>query len=146
MAKNLPPGFNASEIIAGLHEAMAFGEPTRTSDKATFVSFTDPSTSVARDDDGVPFDTAERPTRTPKSLQVPCAVEFVDRADQAETFGVMQATRIKVTLLDPDYQKVKGFKYVVIGGDRYNYRLTEPPVALGSIDVWTVHAVAEDET
>ena len=146
MPKNLPPGFDPAAVIAGLHEAMAFGEPTRTSDKATFVKIAESSSVVPRDDDGVPFDVGQRPTRTPSSVQVPCAVEFVDRADAMETFGVVQATRIKVTLLDPDYQRVKGFRYVVIGGDKYNYRLTEPPVALGSIDVWTVHCVAEDET
>lgn len=146
MPKNLPPGFDAAAVIAGLHEAMSFGEPTRASDKATFVSFPAASSAVPVDDDGVPFDTAQRPVRTPTSKQVPCAIEFADRADQSETFGFLQATRVKLTLLDPDYQQVKGFSYVVIGGDRYNYRLTEPPVALGSIDVWTVHCIAEDES
>jgi hypothetical protein len=146
MPKNLPPGFDAAAVIAGLHEAMAFGEPTRVGDKATFYLVTEAAQTVARDDDGIPFDIAQRPTRTAKGVQVSCAIEFVDRADQGETFGLVQATRIKVTLLDPDYQKVKGFRYMSVGGDRYNYRLTEPPVALGSIDVWTVHCVAEDES
>lgn len=146
MPKNLPPGFDASAVIAGLREAMTFGEPTRSDDKATFYLWSQAASGGVLDDDGVPFDTAQRPTRTTKPVQVPCAIEYVDRADQGETFGLVQASRIKVTLLDPDYQKVKGFRYMSVGGDRYNYRLTEPPVALGSIDVWTVHCVAEDES
>lgn len=146
MPKNLPPGFDANAVIAGLHEAMAFGEPTRSGDKATFYKVAEPTQTVPRDDDGVPFDVSSRPARSATPVQVPCAIEFVDKTDQSETFGYVQATRIKVTLLDPDYQKVKGFKYMSVGGDRYNYRLTEPPVALGSIDVWTVHCVAQDES
>lgn len=145
MAKNLPSDFDREAILSGLYTAMSFGEPTRSSDRATFFTLTG-DTAGPRDQDGVPFDAGVRRVRTPKSVQVPCAVEFLDRGDQSETFGFIQSTRVKLTLLDPDYQKVKGFDYMVMGGDKYNYRLTEPPVALGSIDVWTVHCVAEDES
>jgi hypothetical protein len=55
-------------------------------------------------------------------------------------------TRISITLLDEDYQRVRGFHFVVAGGDKYIYEKTEPPVALGSIDVWTVWAQSEDES
>lgn len=123
---------------------MDFGAPTRSADKATF--YTPPlSTSVGADEDGVPFDPDAPRAVTHTGRSVPCAIEYLDRADINETFGAIQASRIKITLLDPDYQKVKGFTYVVVGGEKYMYRLTEPPVALGSIDVWTVQAVAEDE-
>lgn len=146
MAKNLPAGFNAAEVIAGLHRAMEFGEPTRTEDRATFYTVTTTAAGGPVDEDGVPFDPTVRPTRSTTSKQVKCAVEFADRADLSETFGIIQPTRVKITLLDAEYQQVKDFAYVVVGGDRYNRRITEPPVALGSIDVWTVHCVAEDES
>jgi hypothetical protein len=145
MVKNLPPDFDRIAILRGLYTAMEFGEPTRTSDKATFFTLVS-EVAVERDDDGIPFDSTYRRTRVPRSMQVPVAIEFIDKADQSESFGYIQSTRVKLTLLDPDYQKVKGFNYVVIGGDKYNYRITEPPVALGAIDVWTVHVVAEDES
>lgn len=147
MAKDLPAGFDPTKILTGLHKAMEFGEPTRTDDKATFVSVAVTATpGIDVDEDGVPFDPTQRPARAKTSKTVPCAVEYNDRADMARSFGILQPTRVKITLLDPDYQQVKGFAYVVIGGDKYVYRSTEPPVALGSIDVWTVYAVAEDET
>jgi len=145
MAKNLPPDFDKAAILKGLYTAMEFGAPTRVSDRATFFTYIEEGTEP-RDDDGVPFNSTTRRARVPKSTQVPVAIEFIDKTDQQETFGYVQATRVKITLLDPDYQKVKGFNYVVIGGDKYNYRITEPPVALGAIDVWTVHVTAEDET
>jgi len=147
MAKFIPPDFPRAEIIAGLRQAMGFGERTRTADKATFVSFADQLEDVATDDRGVPWDVNVRRTRTPSAtVQVPCAVEWVDAADSRGSYGTINATRIKLTLLDPDYQKVRGFEYVVIGGDKYLHRETEPPIALGSIDVWIVHVAAEDES
>lgn len=150
MAKYIPPGFNSAQVIAGLHKAMGFGEPTRVGDKATFyfpVSYDWPPGTVL-DEDGVPFDPTVMPvTNTVKApLKVYCAVEYFDRADKSETFGVFRPTRIEITLLDAEYQQVKDFAYVEAGGDKYVRRSVEPPVALGSIDVWTVTAVAEDET
>lgn len=147
MTKFIPPDFPRAEIIAGLRQAMGFGEPTRVEDKATFVSFQDLPGNVATDDDGVPWDVNVRRTRTPSAtVQVSCAVEWVDAADSRGTYGAIDPTGVKLTLLDPDYQKIKGFEYVVIGGDKYLHRKTEPPIALGSIDVWIVHATAEDES
>lgn len=147
MAKELPPGFDRASVLAGLRKAMEFGQPTRAADQATFYKVTTVTgTGVEpHDEDFIPFNPDVNRSVRPTSIVVPCAVEFVDRADQVETFGAVTSTRVKLTLLDEDYQRVKGFSYVAIGGDKYLYRLTEPPIALGSIDVWTVHVVAEDE-
>lgn len=145
MAKRLPANFDRAAIVAGLRRAMDFGAPSRSEDKATFYKVTTSTGPEARDEDFVPFDPDAPRTVRPTPIQVSCAVEYDDRTDITETFGTIQSSRVKITLLDPDYQRVKGFSYVVVGGDKYLYRLTEPPVALGSIDVWTVHVVAEDE-
>lgn len=144
MAKTLPAGFNVERIRRGLLTAMEFGEPTRTEDKATFVTEAASTGVEPRDQEGVPFDPTVRPARTTTSLAVPCAVAFVNRGDTNETFGVIQSTGVVITLLDAEYQQVKGFDYVGVGGDRYNYNKTAPPVALGSLDVWTVYATAVD--
>lgn len=147
MAKNLPSGFNADEVRQGLLTAMEFGTPTRIEDQATFY-FTRRAapTTGAYDEDNVPFDPMSQPTPTsvPK-LTVPCAVEFHDRAGVIETFGEIKPTRIQITLMDPEWQKVKDFNYVVAGGGKYLRDKVEPPVALGSIDIWLVWCVAEDE-
>lgn len=145
MAKQLPAGFDKAKVLAGLHKAMEFGQATRVADRATFYKIVTTTDEVPRDDDFIPFDPEAVRTSKPTPFVVNCAVEFVDRTDAVETFGAITASRIKITLLDAEYQKVKGFAYVVAGGDTYRYRLTEPPVALGDIDVWTVHCVAEDE-
>jgi hypothetical protein len=145
MAKQLPAGFDKARIMAGLKTAMQFGAPTRVEDQATFYKVVRTTDDVPRDDDFIPFDPDAARTAKPTGIRVDCSVEYVDRSEVTEQFGTITPSRIKVTLLDPEYQKVKGFEYVVAGGDKYNYVSTEPPVALGNIDVWTVHCEAEDE-
>lgn len=124
---------------------MAFGQPTRVSDRATFYLPTAVA-AVGADDEGVPFDPAATAAPKYRPVQVLCAVTYVDRADQAEVFGSYTPSSVMIELLDPEYQQVQNFAYVVIAGDRYVRRLVEPPIALGSIDVWTVWVLAEDES
>jgi hypothetical protein len=146
VASPTPPGFNAATVIAGLQKAMSFGAPETTGDQATFYM---PRTSVVtdpKDDEGVPFDVTVRPTlSTLVKKVVPCAYEYVDAEGKIENFGMIAPARVQITLLDAEYQQVKGFEYVAIGGQRFMYRRTEPPVALGSINVWTLHCTAEDQ-
>lgn len=151
MAKFVPPGFDEASIKAGLYKAMGFGEPTRTEDKAWFyfpVNRASDPTDSPKDQDGVPFDPTVPVATTPRKarVQAACAVEYVDAGESLESFGDIKATRIKITVLDPEYQQIKGFAYVVAGGDKYVRTSVEPPVALGSIDVWTLWCTAEDET
>lgn len=148
MTKFVPPSFNEARVLEGLKKAMGFGEPTRAEDKVTFY-FNAPSTPVGGvDEEGVPFDPSDRTTNTREgeTKVVDCVVEYQDRAPQTETFGVYIPARVILTLLDPDWQQVKDFSYVKAGGDIYHRSTVEPPVALGSIDVWSVICLAEGES
>lgn len=144
MTKFLPPGWDEDRVKEGLYKAMGFGEPTRTQDQAAF-HIPQPGDPVAGNTEGVPWDPSVKRNRKGLTKRVSCAIEFQDTLGQTVSAGDIQATQIVVTLLDPEYQQVKGFDYVVAGGDKYYYRLTDPPVALGSIDVWTVRARSLDE-
>lgn len=149
MTKYIPPGFDSARIIDGLHRAMGFGEATRAGDKATFylrAASTFSTEAGPLDGEGLPFDPSVQRGSATTPVVVPCAIEYFDRVEDASTYGVLQPTKIKLTLLDVDYQKIKGFSYVAAGGDKYYYAKTEPPVALGSIDVWIVHCNSQDET
>lgn len=141
-----PAGFDTAAVLSGLRTAMGFGAPTRTEDRATFyLPPVDVDDTEVEDLHEVPFNPTVQRTATPIKLAVACAVEFFAGGQVIESFGVALADKIKVTLLDPEYQQVKGFLYVVAGGDKYIRAKTEPPVALGTIDVWTVWADAENE-
>lgn len=144
MTKFIPSGFDEAAVIAGLRKAMGFAEPTRDEEKVWF-HYSSRTPGVGTDDRGVPFDPAADPVVPAEPLTTYCAVEFRDSGGQAVTFGQMDPAEIVITLIDEDYQEIKGFSYVVAAGDRYVYDFTEPVVALGPIDVWTIHAKADNE-
>lgn len=126
---------------------MEFGLPSATSDQPSFfMPQTTTSVGNVLDDEGVPFDPAVTPTlSTLVKKQVKCAVEYVDGDGKVEAFAVIVPSKIKVTLLDQEYVQVQGFSFVVIKGQKYYYQRTEPPVALGTVDVYTVYCRAEDD-
>jgi hypothetical protein len=147
-----PAGFNEADVLEGLYLAMAFGAPNDPAKQATFYKTPILDADNNSDDEGIPFDPSVNVSRTPVTVKVPCAVEYVDAADQYEEFGVRQPSKVKVTLLGPDYDTVVGtdtavppFSYVIVSGQKYLYRKSEPVVALGSIDVHVIHCQAEDE-
>ena len=93
----------------------------------------------------MPFDPTKRTTTTPVRRRATCAIEYADGPDRTERFGVRQPSRIVITLLQPEWEKVSPFEFVVWGGDKY-LRRGHQVEALGSVDVHTVQCVAEDET
>jgi hypothetical protein len=99
------------------------------------------------DASGVPFDpnTTVQPIEPP-TVKVPCAVEYDDTESVTTNFGWIAPARVRITLLDEEYQKVKGCSYVTIAGDKYNYRRTEPPSGLFDVGLYTMHFTAENET
>lgn len=138
--------FNADKFRTAIRFAMTLGAPPATSDQLTFHWNPTATTAASKDGEGVPFDPTAaitRITRTPVTR--PCAVEFVDAADEPTAFGLVIPSKLKVTLLDVDYDAVKDADFVVVGGDKY-VRSHEPP-SLGLFDIG-VHSViytAENE-
>lgn len=139
-----PTGFNKADVIAGLHTAMNFGAPNSADDRATFC-WTDTTAVAGADESGVPFDPDVRPARTPHKITVPCAVDHSNAGMVRTRFGTYRPDRIEITLLDPDFQKVKDFTFVVWGGDKY-VRGADQVIGLGSLDVHTIQCIAEDES
>ena len=142
------PDFDAEEVRAGLTLAMNVGLPVQLEDRPTFVfpsEITD--TGIARDLEGVPFDWKgdRTPTGPDTTYQVPCGIEYIDDTGKVEAFGQMSPSRVILSILDEDYALIEGFSYVVIGGVKYHYQRTEPPIGLVSVGVYQVHCRADDE-
>lgn len=142
------PGFDANAFRDNIHFAMQMGAPPEADQQATFHF---PSTLVytgTADAEDVPFDPTTTVTRTtPDPVKVPCAVEYYDSTGQLlDGFGIHQPSRVKVTLLDSDYILVKDADRVVIGGDTYYFRRTEPPSGLFDVGLYVLHFAAEGET
>ena len=139
--------FDEAGFLSGVLTAMGVGTPPALADQPLFVFADTTTVAVPTDSEGVPFDPAARPTVTPGArVRVPCAVEYLDNHGQVVNFGIVTPSTLRLTLLDAQYRQIKGFSHVVIGGDRYNYRRTAPPEGMVTATVWTIYAVAEDET
>lgn len=141
--------FDAVAFRAGIKLAMVMGEAPVDDDQVLFHFESQlVYTGTGKiDADNVPFDpsaTVQRVTPTP--IHVPCAVEYVDVESVPTNFGFVAAAKLRITLLDEEYQKVKDSTYVTVGGDVYRYRRTEPPSGLFDVGLFTLHYVAENET
>lgn len=141
------PGFDPREFREGIHFAMQMGAPPLEENQAVFRF---PSTLVynaAVDEGETPFDPDATVTRTePTPVKVPCAIEYYDSTGQLLTMGIHQPSQVKVTLLDEDYAKVEGFDRVVIAGDTYFRRRTQPPSGLFDVGLFEIWCAAEQET
>ena len=143
------PDFNAAEFREGIRLAMVMGEPPITDEQVLF-HFEPQLVYVGGgkvDADGVPFDPNATVQRvTPPAVHVHCAIEYVDVESVPTNVGYIAPTKIKITLLDEDYEKVKNTTHVTIAGDVYRYRRTEPPTGLFDVGLYALHFQSENET
>ena len=141
------PGFNAAEFRNAIHFAMQLGAAPDAGEQVFFHFPTQLVYNVPADGAQVPFNPTATVTSTaPPPVQVDCAVDYFDAENQPTEFGLLAPTRLTITLLDEDYAQVKGCAYVVVHGDRYDYRRTEPPSGLFDVGLYTMHFTAQSET
>jgi hypothetical protein len=139
-------GFDAAEFRDGIHFAMNMGAPIATTDQVKFYFAPDPTTTGSVDATGMPFDPTTTPTAvTPDPITVPCAVEYDRQEGEHDRVGFVVPSRLRILLLDVDYERVKECSYIVHGGDRYDLRYEEPPLGLFDVGVHTMVFVARGE-
>lgn len=141
-------GFDANAVRTGLRTAFNVGMPPLEEEQPVFfMPLVVPDQTEAVDSDGVPFDPSYLPTRTPrvKVSGLSAGIDYVDGIGKLENFGVIAPSKVILTLLDVDYEQVKGFEFVVISGNKFFYRRTETTHGLVSVGLYKVHCTAEDE-
>lgn len=134
MAGNLP-GFDPESFRSAIRFAMTMGLPPDAEQQATFY-FPKVVTGGPVDDSGVPFAPGTPVARTPSKapVRVPCGIE--DASGEPTLTGLGRfGDGIIVTLLDEDYEAVKGFEFVVVGGVRYDYSREMVPRGLGQVGI-----------
>lgn len=138
--------FDAQAFRDGVRFAMDMAAPVEAVDQATFYF---PNVLVYNrpvDADNVPFDPASTVTSQPVTpVRVTCAIEYFDADGLPTNFGTVTPSKITITLLDEEYERVKSCSSVVVGGERYVYQRTEPPLGLFEVGLFTLHFTAEDE-
>jgi hypothetical protein len=105
-------------------------------------------TSTPRlDRDGKPLDpTVKVVESAPVTKRVDCAVE-IERADAEELpVGNFRPTKATVTLLDEEYEQVKGARELIYNGDRYVYGYEPVGLGLFSVGVNQIIYYAIDES
>lgn len=79
-------------------------------------------------------------------IEVDCAVE-TDEGQAGETgVGSFKPTKLTITLLDVDYELVRGCKELVYNGDRYIYDQEPESMGLFEVGVYVVQYKAWDES
>lgn len=148
------PGGASDAFRDGIRFAMEMGAAPEETRQATFffpsqLIFVDAADEDARvDQAGVPFDPSVPVRReTPDPVRVPCAIEYYDaNGVQVGELGIVAPTSVKVLLLDQEHAKVEGCERVVIDGDEYWYRKTQPPMGLFDVGIFEVWFHVERET
>lgn len=140
------PGFNPAEFRNAIRFVYDMAAVPVEEEQATFYGESTLVFTGSVDDDNIPFDPTETVVRQPAiGIRVPCGIEYFDSQGQPVVFGQLTPSRVAITLLDEDYAQVKDSAYVVIGGDKYLYRRTEPPSGLFDVGLYVMHFQAENE-
>lgn len=146
MAGEFPDPSAAQRFRDGIAFAMEMGAPPEEERQVTFLFAPQLVYNRPTDESGLPFDpTATVTEEAVPPVRVPCAVQFYDSRGQVTELGILSPTRVEITLLDEHYELVKDAIAVVIDGDRFNYRKTEPPSGLFSVGLYVLHFDAEDD-
>lgn len=140
--------FNPNEFRENIKRVMKMSAPQQVEERVTFRWPKETTHSGTVDHAGSPYDfsASNIDTSTQKpDVQIDCAVEIVDRAPTGTPMGEFNNPRAKITVLDIDYELVKGSSEVLIGGNTYNVNYIEPQ-GLFSVTVYIFHTTALDES
>lgn len=141
--------FNPAEFRDAIRFAMGMGLPEATSDRATF-RWTPTKTYSNADKGGRPYNLTEAPASvtTHPDVQIPVAWQFVPTRvgnEQSTAMGVFDNDRVILTILDEDYEQVRGADLVIMGENTYVIDYVAPPSGLFSVTIYEVYITSRDE-
>lgn len=140
-------GFSAGEFRSAIRFVYEMAAAPLEAEQATFYGESTLVYAGSVDDDAIGFNPASTVVRQPAvGVRVPCGIEYFDSQGETVVFGTIAPSRVVITLLDQEYVLVKDSAYVVLGGDKYLYRRTEPPTGLFDVGLYAMTFVAENET
>lgn len=142
----LSDAFNADEFRENIRATMIMGLTNNTAGQPKFI-FPPTSESYAAgeelDTSGVAYDLAVEPTVVVKDpIQVPCALRWTSGGatqPDGSRVGDFEEADIVCTIMDEEYEQVKGAHRVEIDGTEYEIRFTEPSIGLFNVTVYQLH-------
>lgn len=147
---NFGSDFNEAEFRAAIKSTMQMGMPNAIKERATFI-WKDEAAYAVSDFGGDPLDfnsptTSGDEIKKGKQLQVECAYETVSRVGTFTPIGDFENPTARIYLADDAYAQVKTAWKVILGGNTYSIKYTEPPVSLFAFTLYTIYAQADDES
>lgn len=143
------PSFNAKEFREAITFAMNMGLPEDKKERITF-RWTPNRVYENTDAGGNPWSWSSQPTseEIKEDVQVPAAVEFSARpAGSVDTpIGQFDTSRVIVTLLDVDFDKIQGADLFILDNNEYDVQFVGPPLGLFNVTVYQIFAEARDES
>lgn len=149
--------FDAAGTRADLRGAMLMGLPQDTVARPIFRFPKTETFTVPVDEGNEPLDPAAPPTTVtqrpditcgPANNQVVCTWEPQGtKARPVESvLGTFDPDRLLVTMLDVDWVKVEGFRFMLFSGDAYKYEKEVPHQGLFDLTVHQISVIATDES
>jgi hypothetical protein len=142
-------GFDAARFREAVRSTMTMGLPQDTAERITF-RWTPNRTYSSQDSGGNPWSWDDTPATedAPEDVQVAAAVEFSARpaGTQDTVMGQFDAAGVTVTLLDDDFEQIRGADLMIFDGNVYEVRFVAPPVGLFDVTVYTIYGEARDES
>jgi hypothetical protein len=146
---NFGAGFDAAAFRSAIRSTMEMGLPNTAAERATF-RWNVERTYEREDPSHNPYEWDEVPSTelTHADVQIPVAVEFSARpaASLDTAIGQFDVGRAIITILDVDYELVRGADLVLLGENTYVIDFVGPPIGLFEVTVYQAYASALDET
>lgn len=126
---------------------MMIGLASNPQDRVTFRWSVVQTAAGPSDPSGIPYDLGSTPASVTShpDVQVPCGVRYTAGQIQDTPLGEFDTSRPVLTLMDVDYDSVRGADKVVIGGTVFSVSFVAPPESLYDLTVWTIY-LESDET
>lgn len=139
--------FNSTIFRNNIKNVMRMGAPNAVEERVTFCWPAEKTFVGKTDPSGRPYDLASATSSViqKENIKIDCAVEILDRNPTGTPIGEFNNPRAIITVLDVDYESIKGSTIVLIGGNTYNVNYVEP-VGLFDVTIFTIHAQAVDES
>ena len=139
-------GFDSTVFRNNIKNVMRMGAPNTVEERVTFRWPSQKTYTVKTDPSGRPYDLASEAATVTQTddVQIDCAVEILDRNPTGSPMGEFNNPRATITVLDTDYEEIRGSTIVLIGGNTYNVNYVEP-VGLFDVTIWSLHCQAVDE-
>lgn len=148
------PDFNSSEFRSQIKATMRMGIPGDPNEQLRWhfapVEVYSPQDPALR-----PYNWSTPPDEViPGNPDVPSGWEVVDYAmefaarpaDNNSDVGRFDTSRLVITVLDVDYEKIKTADYAMIGNNHYEISFKGPPMALFDCTIYQFYMQARDQS